>query len=450
MGFRARLSPSARSFAGSVEGDADAIATFAEGGTSRVFSSDFSFSPRTPRAFARDPFPLRPPSDDQRLVRGVARVRLRVFHVVGHPLPRASAARSAPSRGPSSRARARTRAPEATRLTRAPTSTPPAARVSREGRTARASPSRDASRRTSSPRSGHRFVVGVTLGVALDPTESASAPPPRHPASFANASKRPPTPPSAATVVMSTLPPVMAKASAASYSSSRLKRAALDPALGGGSSSLVALLVASFRVLPVVVAAAFVVVVRAEAVQIIFPTLRFVGGFGAVGGVAVRGLERVVVGIWFEDRRPRRRGRDVASAAEDAGVGGHHAGGSGRAASETPGVVSPGPRFANTAPTRSWKRSYVVVAVSSSRLGGRSGALPATRARRARPHPCTSSLAAGAHARLGFRIPFTAPASRAHHADTDARDGVRRAEVSHQSQLVVVKRLSQRAVGRIP
>ena len=61
MGFRARLSPSARSFAGSVEGDADAIATFAEGGTSRVFSSDFSFSPRTPRAFARDPFPLRPP-----------------------------------------------------------------------------------------------------------------------------------------------------------------------------------------------------------------------------------------------------------------------------------------------------------------------------------------------------------------------------------------------------
>lgn len=60
MGFRARLSPSARSFAGSVEGDADA-ATIAEGGTSRVFSSDFSFSPRTPRAFARDPFPLRPP-----------------------------------------------------------------------------------------------------------------------------------------------------------------------------------------------------------------------------------------------------------------------------------------------------------------------------------------------------------------------------------------------------
>ena len=53
------------------------------------------------------------------------------------------------------------------------------------------------------------------------------------------------------------------------------------------------------RVLPVVVAAAFVVVVRVEAVEIIFPTLRFVGGSGAVGGVAVRGLERVVVRIWF-------------------------------------------------------------------------------------------------------------------------------------------------------
>ena len=55
MGFRARLSPSARSFAGSVEGDADA-ATFGRGGTSRAATES-----RRPRAFARDPFPLRPP-----------------------------------------------------------------------------------------------------------------------------------------------------------------------------------------------------------------------------------------------------------------------------------------------------------------------------------------------------------------------------------------------------
>ena len=204
------------------------------------------------------------------------------------------------------------------------------------------------------------------------------------------------------------------------------------------------------RVLPVVVAAAFVVVVRAEAVQIIFPTLRFVGGSGAVGGVAVRGLERVVVRIWFGIVVLVVAVGDVASAAEDAGVGGHPRG----------RVGSGGVGNARGGESGSEVREHGAHAVVETLVRGRRGVLVAARRSLGRfagdEGASARALIRGVVARRGrpraARLQDTLHGGRvrAHHADTDARDGVRRAEVSRQSQLVVVKRLSQRAVGRIP
>ena len=233
---------------------------------------------------------------------------------------------------------------------------------------------------------------------------------------------------------MSTLSPVMAKASAASYSSSRLSASARRSTDAAASASSSPMESASFRVLPVVVAAAFVVVVRADRRPDHLPNVAVRRRVRAVGESRYAGSSASSSGSGSEIVVLVVAVGDVASAAEDAGVGGHPRGrvgsggvGNARGGESGSEVREHGARLGR-GNARTWSsrcpRRGSAVARALCRRRGRVGAR-ASSARRRSPRAARSGSASDTlH---GGRV-------RAHHADTDARDGVRRAEVSHQAR----------------